>query len=1424
MGERIAGCDLGKATAKLVIGHREGTGRFVVDDRAMVAHEGRPLEIFSSWYRERGLADLAALGATGLHASDLIDPVVHGLPEEACLEAALDGNDPINLLVIGARGYSVLSRDERGKVRFLESDKCSSGTGENVVRLAARLGLGVEEADRVALAARESIAITARCSVFAKSEMTHFANQGKPADALMRGYFESIARYVLALLSRVQVEAPILVLGGGSRMQTLVAAIRAASDVPVTVPEDASFFEAIGAARLAADQRHLHSLPREPEAIIRTKRARIATLRPASEFEDRVRFLEQPPIAKDAVSKPTLLGLDLGSTGSKAVLASLETGDLVLDVYDRTRGNPVDAAGRLIAAMLARGPIDVRAIGVTGSGREAVAAVLRATFPDAIDRIVVQNEIVAHATAAIRCDEDHGESLSIVEIGGQDAKFVQIVGGQIVESDLNKACSAGTGSFLEEQAVFHGVHDIEEFTALARRATRPPELGQMCTVFVAEAAAEAHLQGFSVEDLFGGFQYSVIHNYIHRVMGQRRFGRRIFFQGKPASGASLAWTLAAVTDREVVVPPNPGAMGAWGIALCASRAVGEASLRSASAFDLSGYARASIVGRSEIQCKDKRCATLCRIDRTTVEVSGRTQVIFSGGACPKFEIATAGKEKLPIEAPSAFDERDALLAPYLDQDSSNGSRVVGVPWVGALAGILPFVVSFLRGIGLSPKVMRSDARSLGRGEERCLSYDACAPVKIAHGVADDPALDLLFLPRVIDLPDREGEGGVTCPMEQGTPEVVERALRARGRTVRIVRPLLRLRDGATSFAVLPHLFEAAKDLGGDPARVLEATTRAWEEQRAYEASLAEIGRRTIAFGRARGIPVVVVCGMNHVVHEASVNAGIPSLLRQNGVLALPMDAFPIPEDTHVLPRVPWVDTARALRVAIAAREQGDIYPLLLSAFGCGPASFAERVFGALSEGHPHTALESDGHGGSAGYVTRIQAFLHTVRRHDGRPSSPTESRLRLLEPLADPPLPDEIDSKLVLFPLGDRLSPTIAAVYRSFGFDAVAASPASAETLAIGRRDCSGKECVPYQLLWGAFRKEVEREPARERTVLLQVQGDGACRNCMFSVNDQLSLERMGASSRVSLRHLRPEHEVHPTLFPRVWIATVAWGILHQLATYHRAFEETEGTIDRMHHDHCDALERIVGTSAGSRTGAFASALRLYRATSDLLDRASNEFAAIARSAPSRDDLRTVLLAGDVYVRLDEFASDGLARRLSARGLRVIAEPPGSAIEYFASESSSDLVGLPTGTIASALHHVGMSKLRRRLYRRVRTAHPWLPSGDAVEAIRAGRELIDRYPRGEAPLTVGSVLHAFDEGYCDGVVVSAPWGCGPSLLSESLLRHRHDIPTMFVYHDGTPIDDRRLDGFAFRLKRLARSSRDPSTRPRADARRSVANP
>ena len=116
---RVAGCDLGKSTLSVVIGAVNAAGEIALESAETIAHEGQPMEAFARWYARRAAHTCAALGVTGLHGTELIAPAISGLPEEACLEAALAAerglHGPLNLVSIGARGYAVLVRDEGGR-------------------------------------------------------------------------------------------------------------------------------------------------------------------------------------------------------------------------------------------------------------------------------------------------------------------------------------------------------------------------------------------------------------------------------------------------------------------------------------------------------------------------------------------------------------------------------------------------------------------------------------------------------------------------------------------------------------------------------------------------------------------------------------------------------------------------------------------------------------------------------------------------------------------------------------------------------------------------------------------------------------------------------------------------------------------------------------------------------------------------------------------------------------------------------------------------------------------------------------------------------------------------------------------------------------------------------------------------------------
>ena len=500
------------------------------------------------------------------------------------------------------------------------------------------------------------------------------------------------------------------------------------------------------------------------------------------------------------------------------------------------------------------------AVGLTGSGRDAAATVFRAAFPELGGRLMVQNEIVAHATAAAVLDPDGGRSLSIVEIGGQDAKFINVENGRVVDADMNRVCSAGTGSFLEEQAVAHGIDDIAEFGRLAARSDGPPDLGQTCTVFVADVAAEALGDGFTRADIFAGLQYSVVRNYRSRVMGQRRLLGRVFFQGKPATDPALARTLAAVLEREVIVPADPGAMGAVGIALLTARTMG--ADEAPAPIDLARVLDARVAGRREFQCGDRDCRNSCHLELAEIAVGGAVEKIVSGGQCPKYDAVSAAGEKLPKDAPNPYRERDELLQALLDEEAgrwttaagdvtaggADGGPRIGLPYAHYLIDTLPFFHTLLSRLGHHVDVLRPGRDTLAEGDRSCAAPGACAPVKLLHGLAGAD-VDVFFAPIFVHLPlPNAGARTYTCPMAQGAPDMVGRALQAEGASSRVLRPVLfeKEGDGFEAPRVRRSLSRAMRALRGG------RRTRGADAQRVRGGLRGRAGRTAPLRGRPAG--------------------------------------------------------------------------------------------------------------------------------------------------------------------------------------------------------------------------------------------------------------------------------------------------------------------------------------------------------------------------------------------------------------------------------------------------------------------------------------------------------------------------------------------------------------------------------------------
>lgn len=163
------------------------------------------------------------------------------------------------VLDVGGQTVKAIKSDERGKVRaFRLNDKCAAGTGAFLEKTARYMGHDPAEIGELAMASQNPVTISSVCAVFAESEVINHLTSGTAAEDIMYGAVLSLAGRSIQLMKRVGMEPEVTFVGGMSRNQAFIKALRAELGQDVNVPDDAMghFNGALGAALLALDRVH----------------------------------------------------------------------------------------------------------------------------------------------------------------------------------------------------------------------------------------------------------------------------------------------------------------------------------------------------------------------------------------------------------------------------------------------------------------------------------------------------------------------------------------------------------------------------------------------------------------------------------------------------------------------------------------------------------------------------------------------------------------------------------------------------------------------------------------------------------------------------------------------------------------------------------------------------------------------------------------------------------------------------------------------------------------------------------------------------------------------------------------------------------------------------------------------------------------
>ncbi|MFA4875118.1 MAG: acyl-CoA dehydratase activase [bacterium] len=1414
------GIDLGSISLKVVL----------LDDSMRVRFErwvrvaGQPLEALSALLRECADefpgAELMSTGVTGsgrsLVAGVIASKEINEISAHAAAATALYP-DIRTIIEIGGQDSKLIilgpaTRDApSGVTHFAMNELCAAGTGAFLDQQATRLGLSIEEFAALASDAREAAPIAGRCAVFAKTDMTHHQQEGRPLPDIVAGLNEALARSYLANLVRGrELPAPISFQGGVASNRGLVSAFKKLLNISghgLVVPDNHKVMGAIGAAIIAARVNAGTTIGITEAAAKFALLARESCPRPETEgTRQRLEAPSSAPIEAD-FSKLNIdgiyLGIDVGSVSVK--LAAIGPAGILYSDYRFSEGKPLDTLRAMLGGMKAGLP-DLRldGAGVTGSGRHFVGKLL---FAD-----VVQNEITAQARAAAAimpgCD-------TVVEIGGQDAKFMRLKGLRPSHFAMNRVCAAGTGAFLQEQAARLEIDLEREFSELAFLSEHPAELGARCTVFMESDLVSHQQRGSSRQDLVAGLAMSVVANYREKVMQGHPAGERIIFLGGVARNRAVVSAIEATLGKEIRVALDGHISGAIGAALATMEARREGRF-SKSSFS---FEDAAMEFKQEL-CDDcpNRCLITTTAGAAAQKFGGRCGRWDSGAKAQKRSETSLLKQRnellfgpschceprsgaaIPLSAgdrPATEPSAGKHVAPRAPRDDTR--LRIGVPRAMFAYDSYPAWRTFFESIGcevvLSPP---TDSEILASGLKH-LVVETCLPIKAfcSHlWWLQNAGVDFIFVPSlVITGKDAHDKETVHCPYVQGLAELARPI---------VSTPLL---NPVINWKLDPRAAERAMagvavKLGLARKAGMKAWRAAVKEQARVQAALRKIGKETLArLARGEIKRAFVILGKDYNVNDGRLSLCAAELFESRGEVVLTQDMLVDDSGAYsaAYRTMYWSHSKEILAAARIASRTPDLHPVMITSFGCGPDSFTTGFLRDTMGKRPLLLLEVDEHSSAVGMETRIEAFLDSL----------AGAQTQVAETGRGPFIPPR-GIRRVYMPNFSAHGHAFAAAVQSLGLIPKLTGLPDDESERLGALYAGNGECHPYVLMLGDYIK-VARQESGSADACYYMPESGACRVGQFGTQMRLAAERAGVSLPIFTRIEdivasagKIAQGSHIKSLCAYWRMMRGMDFLMQMHLERRAYEVTPGSADNANARALDLLMRHIHN--GKPLDGLAAA------------RAVLSEVAVDRSRPRVK----IGITGDYYTRICDFANSDLFREIERMG-GVVMIPP-TMTEFVKYESHQR-----TG---AALRHKNVVQLGKalilrglvdRLEREVQEIFTEHIDYDVPLDYERAKELIAPYIDMRLPggLTgaVAAILEQLHAG-ANGIVSAITFHCTYGLVIGSVLaridRDWPHVPKLTLIYEGLkPTHNRmRLEAFMERVWQASKPAPCQSVRCR----------
>ncbi len=1350
-------------------------------------HSGNPKELFTQKFKELNAEGFPVV-VTGRKFRDTIN--LKSISEPEAIEVAFktlypNETDVSAIASLGSETFIVYVLDKNGFISdIITRNQCASGTGEFFLQQIKRMGLELTYISNFTNNV-QPFKVSGRCSVFCKSDCTHALNKGVPKDEVLVGLALMMAEKIEELLRKVTYGKKYLI-GGVTKNQLVMKFIREKVD-NIVIPKEAAYFEAFGAAVFAMNNdvgSHF-----EKKDLFKDAQSSFVFHKPLKDFAHLVEFKNlEFGIPNDGDN--CIVGLDVGSTTTKGVVLRISDSKILASSYVYTYGEPIKAARKVyseLSKQIGEKKIHIIGLGTTGSGRQVAG--LHALTKG------IYNEIIAHATAAIFFNPKVD---TVFEIGGQDAKYTYLVNKVPADYAMNEACSAGTGSFIEE-AAFESLgvrtHEIEQ---IAFSAGKPPNFSDQCAAFISSDIKTAQNENIGKEDIVAGLVYSICMNYVNRVKGNRQVGDVVFMQGGVCYNKSIPIAMAGIIGKRIIVPPEPGLMGAFGVALQVKEKI-QFGLLEPSKFDLNELVHREVIYKEPFFCAGgkEKCDLNCKINR--IVINGK--IYPFGGVCNKYYNLIYNK-KFEISQYDYVRKRNELMFDRNGSDVANKGRktTIGLNLSFHMHTLYPLFYHFFTELGFDVVLPDSlDERGFER-EHTSFCYPAQISLCLFQNLLDKKP-DYIFLPEIFEMwGDDENHQRLdfnsSCVFVSGEPFYLRQAFKDYDLCEKLITRYFNFANGFD--CEIEKFVEVGKKLGINNESFIRKTfKRAIAKQIAFFDELEKAGNDFLDFLKTHPNEyAIVLIGRPYNAFTSFANKGIPQKFASRGVSVIPYDFLPFKNYTLDESQF-WEAGKKILKVAKAVAENNQLFPVYITNFSCGPDSMLIPQFRKIMANKPSLTLELDQHTADAGINTRIDAFLDIVENyralHSELETPKNEFRIAEVDirqgegifitsdgekiPLKS----KEID---ILIPsMGDLAAPLFAATLRSLGFNAKPLSESNPEVLKLARSVSTGKECLPLLLLVGSLLYYLKNNwDGKQKIAFFIVQGAGNCRLGQYPV---------------FIRNLIREKRIKDVATLVLMNEDGFAGLGSDFALRGIQAIITSDVID-------DIRSGIMAMAVNPDEGLkileqeYSKLLRTFEKEPKKIYVALKKFSKVIRTMvpywrPIKD-AKYIALCGEIYVRRDHFAHRYLNKYFAKKGF-ILKDAYISEwifyVDYLLKFKLLEPDTLFKKKVERWIRLLFMRRAEYRIKKILSKSGYYKYSRTLIEPIlNHSKHLIPLEYKGEPGLTLGIALKDIMEKYC-GVVNVGPFGCMPTRLAEAVSK-----PEMKVKYK---IEARRLNEPEFDL-------------------------